>query len=985
MSGALAVLTPLLLPLAGAGLAAAASHPTLRRRLSAPALGWLLSLAPAGALLAVAVRLPGLADGAVWTLRAEWLPSLGMPAALRLDSLSALFALLVAGIGALVVIYAGYYFKGKDDSGRFQAYLLLFMAAMLGVVLAGDLISLFLFWEATSLTSFLLIGYHGGDPAARRGAFKSLFITAGGGVALLIGLLLLAATAGTTEFDLLLARGDVVRAAPAYPWILGLVALGAMTKSAQVPFHIWLPDAMSAPTPASAYLHSATMVKAGLYLMARLNPVLGFTDLWFLLLSLVGATTMLLGAYLGVKQHDLKRLLAYSTVSQLGVLMMLIGQDTPLAFKALAVGVFAHALYKSALFLIVGIVDHAAGTRDLRRLGGLWRAMPRTLAPAALAALSMAGLPPLFGFLAKETLLATVTHPGLPRLLDLALPAAAVAAGALILAQAGILLFDTFFGRPSEPLPHAPHDPPAGMLLGPALPALLSLTVAVIPLPAVGVLLAGAAGEAYGAPVAVSLALWTGINPPFLLSLVAISLGSILILRRHAVRALMLRLGDGLRLDAGYQALIAAIDVGARLATATQSGHLRRYLAVMLASAGGLLLLFGRLPPPDSLPALELGGVLDWLRLFTLMVSVAAAAATVLMRRDLLAIVALGASTLGLAILFALEPAPAVAMVQLVVDILIVVILVLALSRIPRAQRQRALELTFRQTRRGLLRDAVLAAGSGVVMSAVALRALTDRPRLSAVTPFFEAHAPAVGAHDLVSAILVDFRAFDTLIEITVFGVAGLGLYTLLRYATRTARDPEGQALPAAARRLSTAGIAGPRASSFLRALGYLSLPLSMVIAGSQILFAHDRPGDGFTAGALVSLAVGYWYTVFGYEETRRRLSWLRPSQLIGGGLLLALGAGAAALLAGGTFLAHVDFGKRLGLTPPAGIHLSSALVFDAAIFLTVLGGATLMMQTLGRPTDHDLESDQRLAAIDALEARGEVSLPEAEAGGVGR
>lgn len=982
MNPALAVLPPLLLPLAGAALAAAAGHPALRRRLSAPALGWLLSLAPAGALIALAARLPDLAGGAAQTLRLEWLPSLGMPWALRLDSLGALFALLVLGIGALVVIYAGYYFKGHDDSSRFQAFLLLFMTAMLGVVLAGDLISLFLFWEATSLTSFLLIGYHGADPAARRGAFKSLFITAGGGVALLIGLLLLAITAGTTEIDLLLARGDLVRAAPAYPWILGLVALGAMTKSAQVPFHIWLPDAMTAPTPASAYLHSATMVKAGLFLMARLNPVIGLTDLWFVLLSLVGATTMLLGAYLGLRQHDLKRLLAYSTVSQLGVLMMLIGQDTAVAFKALAVGVFAHALYKSALFLVVGIVDHEAGTRDLRQLGGLGRAMPRTLLPAALATLSMAGLPPLFGFLAKETLLATVTHPGLPDVLNLLLPAAAVLAGALILAQAGVLLLDTFFGRAAGPTPRPPHDPPAGMLLGPALPALLSLTVAVVPLPALGVLLAGAAGQAYGAPVPVSLALWTGINPPLLLSMLAISLGALLIWRRRAVRTLLERAGDGLRMDAAYQALLAAIDGGARLATATQSGHLRRYLAVMLVGAGGLLVVFGRLPSPESLPALELGGVLDWLRLFTLLVSVAAAAATVLMRRDLLAIVALGASTLAIAILFVLEPAPAVALVQLVVDILIVVILLLALSRIPRAQRQRALELTFRQTRRGLLRDAVLAAGSGVVMSAVALQALTDRPRASVVTPFFEAQAPAVGARDLVAAILVDFRAFDTLIEITVFAVAGLALYTLLRYATRTAGDPDAPRLPAAARRLSTAGIAGPRASAFLRGLGYLSLPLALVIAGSQILFAHDRPGDGFTAGALVSLAVGYWYTVFGYEETRSRLTWLRPSLLIGCGLLLALGVGGAAALAGGSFLAHVDFGRLLGLTLPAGIHLSSALVFDVAVFLTVMGSATLIMQTLGRPSDHERESDQRLAAIDTLEARGEVSLPESDRGG---
>lgn len=375
----------------------------------------MLASLPLAAFVFFLSRLPLIANGGALTFTVDWMSSLGMGASLYLDNLSALFLLLVSGIGTLVVIYSGYSFKGnvpppqpspsqgEGEGGgwRFLAYLFLFMTMMLGVLLAGDVITLFVFWEGTSLTSFLLIAYKFKDEAARRGAFESLFIT-GGGIALLAGLLFVGSTAGGMDYATILRSGDVLRGSPLYGVMLGLVAFGAFTKSAQVPAHLWLPDAMTAPTPASAYLHSATMVKVGVYLLARLNPALGQTDAWFWLFTSFGLLTMLTGAYLGLKQNDLKVLLAYSTVSQLGVLVMLIGDDTSAAFKALAISVVAHALYKSALFLVAGIVDHEAGTRDLRRLGGLRHAMPWTCRVGMIAALSMAGLPPMFGFLAKE-------------------------------------------------------------------------------------------------------------------------------------------------------------------------------------------------------------------------------------------------------------------------------------------------------------------------------------------------------------------------------------------------------------------------------------------------------------------------------------------------------------------------------------------------------------------------------------------------------
>lgn len=961
---------PLLITLIGTLIAAAAGLPVLNRRLTVTRLAWLLALAPTavfGLSLAGAATL-GSGEAHIW--KYAWIPSLGLDVSLYFDHLSALFALLVSGIGALVLIYAGYYFKNEGQpwgEWRFLAYLMLFMTAMLGLVLAGDVITLFIFWESTSIASFLLIAYKTKDEAARRGAFKSLFITGGGGIALLIGLLLLSYLSGSSDLATILGSADLLRVSDLYPLMLVLIVLGAFTKSVQVPFHIWLPEAMSAPTPASAYLHSATMVKAGIYLLARLNPALGFTDLWFWLLSLFGLATMLTGAYLGLKQNDLKALLAYSTISQLGVLVMLIGQDTEIAFKALVIGLIAHALYKSALFLVVGAVDHEVGSRDLRRLGGLRGAMPITFMIGGVAALSMAGLPPLFGFLAKETLLATATHPNVPALVDLLFPAAAVMAGALIIAQAGLLLWDTFLGNRRDPALRA-HEAPWPMLLAPAIPSLLSLALGILPEPEfLARFLAEAAAEVYGDKVKVSLALWTGISVPLLLSIVAVSLGSGLFLTRHRIRVLLERVGAHLSLNTAYSSLLYGIDRAAGLATRLQSGKLRTYLAIILVGMFALVVGFGGLSRWESLAALSLpepnfSGEVAVLRIFALLVVVAAAAATVILRRDFSAIVALGASGLAVAVLMVLEPAPDVALVQIVVDILTVVVLVLALTRLPREQRQRAGELSAQQSRAGLVRDTLIASASGAVVAYVTLVALTSRPRTSAATPFYESAAKALtGSKDIVGAIIVDFRALDTLIEIAVFSLAGLGIYTLLRYASKKARDRVEGAHNPITTPLHTLGIGGRETSPFVHALAYISLPLSMVIAVVHIMYGHDQPGDGFTAGVIVSLALGFWYVVFGYYQVRQRLTWLRPAALISMGLLLVILSASLAALYTGSFLGHVDFGQRLGLPLPQGFYLSTALLFEMAICLVVLGSASYMLDTLGHPGEEEEGEPQHM------------------------
>ncbi len=949
---------PILIVFAGALVALGVGLSPLRLRITIDRLTWGLALFPLAAFVLAARAWSGIVDGGALIWQINWLPALGLTAGLYYDSLSALFVLLVSGIGVLVIIYAGQYFKGDQSAWRFLTYLLLFMSAMLGVVMAGDVITLFIFWEGTSIISYLLVAYKYKYEEARAGAFRALFITGGGGIALLAGLLMVSYAAGGSDMATILQNGELVRGSDLYGVMLGLVAFGAFTKSAQFPAHIWLPGAMSAPTPASAYLHSATMVKAGVYLLARLNPALGSTEAWFWLLTIVGGLTMLTGAYLGLKQNDLKALLAYSTISQLGVFVMMIGQEMDIAFKALVVGVLAHALYKSALFMVAGIVDHETGTRDMRRLGGLRRVMPVTFGLATLGALSMAGLPPLFGFLAKETLLATAVHPTFTLWESYLLAAATVVAGALLLAQSGMLVYETFLGRAKDTAVHG-HEAPWAMLLAPAVPALLSLVVSLPNARFLEPFLASAAAAAFGDKVKVSLALWTGFNLPLFLSIMAISLGTLLFWRRAQVRGWQNSVPDGLSFNGVYRGVLASLDSGAYWATRLQGGRLRFYLVVMLLSVVGLVVTFGATVPfAEALanltwPTLDIDGELAVLRVFSLLFIVGAALATVLLKRDFAAILAMGVSGLGIVALLVLEPAPDVALVQVVVDLLAMVILVLALARLPRPQRRRAQEFTFKQSRAGLLWDGFVALSMGAVVTAVTLVALTSRPRESLVTPFYEAYAkPLAGAKDIVGAIIVDFRALDTLIEITVFGMAGIGIYTLLRYAARKHGDSGSQVdeLPVPARRLRSLGIGGLRTSPFVHALAYFSLPLALVVAVTHMMYGHDQPGDGFTAGVIVSLAIGFWYVVFGYYETRRRLTWLRGTPLIGAGLLLVILSSLAAALINGSFLSPVNFGELLGLPLPQGFYLSTAFFFEAAIALAVVGSVTLMLNTLGHP-----------------------------------
>jgi multicomponent Na+:H+ antiporter subunit A len=768
------------------GFLGALGAPWLQRRLGAAA-GWVLALLPLGLFVYFVTQIPAVtSNGGVRHVH-PWVPGLNVQLSFVLDGLSLLFALLITGLGALIVAYAGGYLKGHEYQGRFFLLILLFMGAMLGLVLADNLITLFVFWELTSIVSFLLIGFKHDGEGARASALQALLVTAFGGLALLAGFVLLGIAAGSFELSELLA-GDAaaVTGHALYPAILLLVVLGAITKSAQVPFHFWLPNAMAAPTPVSAYLHSATMVKAGVYLLARMDPLLGDTLLWVWLLSAIGAATMLTGAVLAVRQTDLKRVLAYTTVTALGTLVLLLGLSFEASVIAAVVFLVVHSLYKGALFLIAGTVDHQTGTRDVLRLGGLRHAMPITAVAAVLAGLSMAGLPPLFGFVGKE--LAYKAKLGVDGMW-LILPAVAVVANALTMVAAGLLVLRPFFGaaRSYEGRPEV-REAPASMWLGPVVLGAVGLGFGFVPGLLAGGLIGPAVSAVLGYPVPVELALWYGFDTALLLSIATVLLGVAGYLSWTRLHARLAR-ADRLLIqwpERAYDASVAGMLAVARAHTRwLQRDDLRFSLAVVLGTST-LLVGFTLLAvhDVDSLWARPEAYLHEWALAGLIVV---AAGAAVWTRSRLAAVVALGGVGFGIALLFVLLGAPDVAMTQFLVETLLVIILLLVLQRLPRpVYAQEAAN----RTRAMRLRNAAIAGGVGAVMAGLLL-AVTRIPFDTRISEFFAQEAvPGGYGRNIVNVILVDFRALDTLGEIVVLAAAALGVLALVRMrGPRTPRE----------------------------------------------------------------------------------------------------------------------------------------------------------------------------------------------------
>jgi multicomponent Na+:H+ antiporter subunit A len=763
-----------------------------RRRAYAPALASALAAAGFAALL------PAVAGGAAPELALPWLPALGASFAFRVDGLALGFALLVTGIGALILAYTASYFAHHPHRGRLLTLLGLFELAMLGLVLADDALTLFLFWEGTTITSFLLIGFDGHKPEARAKALQALIVTGLGGVALLAGLLILGRAAGTFRLSEMAAAAPEFRDAAAYLPVFLLVTLGCFAKSAQVPFHFWLPNAMAAPTPVSAYLHSATMVKAGVYLLARFAPVLGDTVLWTWTLSLAGAATMLLGAVWSLRQSDLKLALAHTTVMGLGTVTLFLGLGSEAATVGAMAFLMVHAFYKAALFLVVGILDKKAGSREADALGGLGRAMPLTFLVALLAGLSMAGFPPFFGFIAKEALFEGALTGGFwadPRGLMAAL--AVALASAMMVAIAGAVALAPFTGALRSPKAE-PGDPPFAMAMGPALLAALGLACGLAPGLIDATLVGPMAASALGRPVDVHFALWHGVGAPLILSFVVFGLGAILYVARDGVRAALIHaetdgaagfraLGGARRLalpraEGGYDAALAGLARGAAaVGTGLQSGLASHYLRAGFATFAALALaglaLGGRLPlfassPP---PVLFLGAA-----------ALMAAATAVLpfTTRRFLKITALGVVGVGVALIFAIYGAIDVAITQLMVETLVVVIIAVAILKLPRI-----VTLDTPEAARRRRRDAVVAAAFGAAF-ALSLAAVLEGELDRRVTAYYEqASATLAFGRNIVNVILVDFRALDTLGEIAVIAVAGVAAMALLAARVRPLED----------------------------------------------------------------------------------------------------------------------------------------------------------------------------------------------------
>jgi len=746
----------------------AAVAPALHRLLRG-ATGWVLAVPVLAVTCYFAALLPTVSAGGVITVSQPWIPSLGIELAFRVDGWSLLFLLLIGGIGALILIYGGGYLHGHRHEGRFFGFILLFMASMLGLVASDNLILMFVFWELTSVSSYLLIGFNHENKESRAAALQALLVTGGGGLALLAGFVLLGQVGGSFSFSALLAKADAIRGSGLYLPILLLVLAGAFTKSAQVPFHFWLPSAMAAPTPVSAYLHSATMVKAGIFLLGRFNPLLGGTDVWHHVVTGVGAATMLTGALLALPQTDLKRLLAYSTVSVLGTLTLLLGIGTTLAIKAAAVFLLVHSLYKGALFMIAGAVDHEAGTRDVRSLSGLIKFMPITAVAAGLAALSMAGFPPLLGFISKELLYeAQLQAPNAAMLIA----AAGVCANVMMVAVAIVVGFRPFHGPPQVPA-KAMHEPPVALWLGPLVLAVLGLVAGVFP-GLVDKPLVGAAVSAIRAvETTVELKLWHGINPVLLLSIATVLAGVVLYTLRHRVRVLAAKLSPAARFgpERGYEfGLKGLVAVAGGQTRFLQHGYLRGYvltiLAVATALAGFALVKFGPVPlwvgfEDVRFHEVAIGALI-----------LAAALVGARARSRLAAVAALSVVGYGMALIYALFGAPDLALTQILVETLTLVLFVLVVVHLPRFS-----ELSSRRRR---LVDAIFAGAAGIVITLLVLKALqveTDER----VSGYYAENALRAQGRNVVNVILVDFRALDTLGEIAVLGVAALGVFALIK------------------------------------------------------------------------------------------------------------------------------------------------------------------------------------------------------------
>ncbi|KGJ93203.1 monovalent cation/H+ antiporter subunit A [Colwellia psychrerythraea] len=860
----------------------------------------------------------------------SWIPLLGVDIAFRLDGLALLFVFMILGIGILVIFYARYYLSSNDSMPKLYAYLMLFMTAMLGIVMSNNVIQLWFFWELTSISSFLLISYWWQKAEARKGAIMALTITGGGGLALLAGLLLLGNIVGSYNLDIILASREIIQAHAWYEVTLILILLGAFTKSAQFPFHFWLPHAMAAPTPVSAYLHSATMVKAGIFLLARFYPALAGTELWFLLVSLTGLSTLLFGAYIALFKHDLKGLLAYSTISHLGLITLLLGLDTELAAVAAIFHIINHATFKASLFMATGIIDHETGTRDMRKLNGMWRFMPYTATLAMVAAAAMAGVPLLNGFLSKEMFFAETLHQQLLGSMSWLIPVLATVAGALAVAYSARFIHDVFFNGDPIDLPKQPSEPPRYMRVPIEILVALCLVVGIFPNFVVDDILKAASFAVIGGYVPeYKVALWHGFNLPLLMSAIAVTGGILLYSQRRYLYQYQASLPT---LDAKklFDSTIYVVTKWCqRKISAIENGSLQRYLmlmfAIVLILAGGPLFEMSQLGGQKQPTPIDVHNAVG-----AALLMIGAISTVIWHRSRVISLLMISVVGLMVSVAFTRLSAPDLALTQLTVEVVTIVLLMLALFFLPQHSPKESSSIH-------VLRDLGVSAALGIVVSSVCYALLT-RP-LESISDFFLANAKTGGGGtNVVNVILVDFRGFDTLGEIIVLGIAALGIAKLLANLPliMPRSDSEGRVW------------AKERYPILLASISQSLLPLALMVSFYIFLRGHNLPGGGFIAGLVTAIAFILQYIAHGSNWIAERLP-INYRKIIASGITIALVTGVGSWFFERPFL--TTWFDYFDIPFIGKIELASALVFDLGVYLTVVGATLMILASLGQLT----------------------------------
>lgn len=881
------------------------------------------------ALILLLTFAPAVINGETIKAEIEWLPQLGLSASFFLDGLGLLFACMILGVGLLITLYARFYLSGDDPVGQFYTYLLLFQGAMLGIVISDNILLLLIFWELTSLSSFLLIGYWKHLPEGRQGARMALAVTGAGGLAMIGGMLILGNIVGSYNLTDILQAGDAIRASDWYMPALILILLGAFTKSAQFPFHFWLPHAMAAPTPVSAYLHSATMVKAGVFLMARMWPVLSGTDAWFYIVATTGLVTMVVGALIALFKDDLKALLAFSTVSHLGLLTMLLGFGTDAAAVAAVFHIINHLTFKAALFMTAGIIDHETHTRDIKRLGGLRHLMPITFGIGTIAALSMAGIPLFNGFLSKEMMLEEASH---TTWLDshYVVPVLATIGALLSVAYSFRFVAHVFLGPVRDDYPSKPHDPPFGLWAAPALLATLVVLIGVMPFLAEGIVTA-AANAVTGGDLHPHLKIWHGVTPALYMSVIAVIGGGILLMLHGPLDRAWIKAPRPEAKDI-FDRLVAALVGFTRLVTeATHNGAISRYLAIFTVAsvALGTIAFFGgglSAPTRGLLPVPAVIAV-GWVMLIVATVSV-----VTMHHNRFRALVLIGIIGLTISAGFVYMSAPDLALTQISVETVTIMLLLLALHFLPKETPRES--CVGRKTRDGLI---ALAAGGGVGGLAYAFM----QRDISTISSYHvENSYEGGGGTNVVNVILVDFRGYDTYGEIIVLGIAGLLIYALMHALL------DGPA----ARRLRNTDYSQDRSRDrhplMMVVVTRVLMPIAVLVGIYIFLRGHNQPGGGFVAGLVVAIALlmQYMASGFAWTQARKRIEY---HSMIGFGVVIAGLTGAGAWVFGVPFLTSSY--TYVHLPPIEEFELATAMLFDLGVFLTVLGAVMLMLYSLSR------------------------------------